>query len=64
MSTNIKEFRKKLHTPVVPTDGGIFYPETDGEPMAASDPHRKEMVRTLDIFEAAFPPETGCLCFR
>ena len=54
MSTNIKEFRKKLHTPVVPADGGIFYPETDGEPMAASDPHRKEMVRTLDIFEVHF----------
>lgn len=54
MSTNIKEFRKELNIPVVPTDGGIFYPETDGEPMAASDRHRKEMTRTLDAFEAHF----------
>ena len=54
MSTNIKEFHKKLHIPVVPTDGGIFYPETDGEPMAASDRHRKEMTRTLDSFEVHF----------
>ncbi len=57
MSTNIKEFRKKNRIPVVPTDGGIFYPETDGEPMAASDRHRKEMTRTLDSFEAHFQPK-------
>ncbi len=57
MSTNIKEFRKEIHIPVVPTDGGIFYPETDGEPMAASDRHRKEMTRTLDTFEVHFQPK-------
>ncbi len=57
MSSNIKEFRKKLNISVVPTDGGIFYPETDGEPMAASDRHRKEMTRTLDAFEAHFQPK-------
>ena len=57
MSTNINEFHKKLHILVVPTDGGIFYPETDGEPMAASDSHRKEMTRTLDAFEAHFQPK-------
>ena len=54
MSTNINEFHKKLHIPVVPTDSGLFYPETDGEPMAASDLHRKEMTRTLDAFEVHF----------
>ena len=57
MSTNIKEFHKKLDIPVVPTDGGIFYPETDGEPMAATDRHRKEMMRTLYTFDGHFQPK-------
>ena len=29
MSTNIKEFRKKLNIHAVRTDGGIYYPETE-----------------------------------
>ena len=54
MSTNIEEFDKKTHIPAVPTDGGIYYPETDGEPMAVTDSHRKEMMRTLNTFDAHF----------
>ena len=57
MSTNIEEFDKNPHIPAVPTDGGIFYPETDGEPMAATDRHRDEMTRTLDTFDVHFQPK-------
>ena len=54
MSTNIKEFRKKLHIPDVLTDDGVYYPDSDDEPMAVTDRHRKEMMRTLNTFDAHF----------
>lgn len=36
----------------VPTD--ILYPEDDGKPMAASDLHRNQLIRTLHVIEAYY----------
>ena len=38
----------------VQTDTAIFYPETDGKPMAATDFHRRILIRTLHTLEAHF----------
>ena len=38
----------------VQTDTAIFYPETDGKPMAATDLHRRILMRTLHTLEAHF----------
>ncbi len=38
----------------VPTDTPIFYPDTDGKPMAASDLHRRILNRTLETLEAHY----------
>ena len=35
----------------------VFYPESDGEPMAETDVHRREMLALLDIFEWHFRDE-------
>ena len=38
----------------VPTDTPVFYPDTDGKPMAATDLHRRILIRTLHTLEAHF----------
>lgn len=38
--------------PYVPTDAAKLYPETDGEPMAATDLHRALLIWTLQALEA------------
>lgn len=38
----------------VPTDTPIFYPDTDGKPMAASDLHRRILFRTIETLEAHY----------
>lgn len=38
----------------IPLRQEIYYPESDGEPMAESDLHRKEMTYLLDALEAHF----------
>ena len=38
----------------VPTDTPIFYPDTDGKPMAASDRHRRILFRTIETLEAHY----------
>lgn len=50
MTTYIKENR----IPATPTDASIFYPETDGEPMAVSDLHRRILTRLLQVLDAHF----------
>ncbi len=38
----------------VPTDTPIYYPDTDGKPMAASDLHRRILFCTLETLEAHY----------
>ncbi len=38
----------------VPTDTPIYYPDTDGKPMAASDLHRRILFHTLETLEAHY----------
>ena len=38
----------------VPTDTAIFYPDTDGKPMAASDRHRRILNSTIETLEAHY----------
>ena len=45
---------KKGYMPAAPTDTAIFYPEEDGQPMAASDRHRAQLIRTLHALETYF----------
>ena len=47
-------YKKHDQIPAAPTDEGIFYPESDGKPMAVSDLHRRILIRTLQALEAHF----------
>ncbi len=38
----------------IPLQQEIYYPESDGQPMAESDLHRKEMIYLLDALEVHF----------
>ena len=38
----------------IPLQREIYYPESDGQPMAESDLHRKEMTYLLDALEVCF----------
>ncbi len=38
----------------VPTDTPLYYPDTDGKPMAASDLHRRILIHTLETLEAHY----------
>ena len=42
-----------------PTDTGIYYPEEDGKPMAASDIHRDILTRTIDALTEHFLPDSS-----
>ena len=42
------------HLSYVPTQESRLYPETDGQPMAASDDHRRVLMRILRVLEAFF----------
>ena len=43
---------EKKNLKYVPTD--TLYPEEDGKPMAASDLHRSQLIRTLHVIEAFY----------
>jgi Uma2 family endonuclease len=45
---------KTGHLGYAPTQESQLYPETDGKPMAASDDHRRVLMRVLRILEAFF----------
>ncbi len=47
-------YTKERQIPSVPTDTPIFYPDTDGKPMAVSDLHRRILTRTLQALDAHF----------
>ncbi|MYB65018.1 Uma2 family endonuclease [Candidatus Poribacteria bacterium] len=42
----------------VPTDTPIFYPDTDGKPMAASDLHRDILIGTIETLKARYKQQT------
>lgn len=42
------------HLGYVPTQESRLYPETDGQPMAVSDDHRRVLMRILRVLEAFF----------
>ncbi len=43
--------------PSAPTDTGIYYPEEDGQPMAATDLHRDILMRTIYALTEHFSPD-------
>lgn len=47
-------YTKENRIPSTPTDASIFYPETDGEPMAVSDLHRRILTRLLQVLDTHF----------
>ena len=49
-----RTYTEESATPYVPTDTAIFYPDTDGKPMAASDLHRRLLTWTLHALEEHF----------
>ncbi|MYF57057.1 Uma2 family endonuclease [Candidatus Poribacteria bacterium] len=49
-----RTYTEESAIPYVPTDTAIFYPDTDGKPMSASDLHRRLLIRTLDALEEHF----------
>ncbi len=42
-----------------PTDTGIFYPEEDGQPMAATDLHRDILMQTIDTLTEHFRADSS-----
>ena len=50
----MKTYPNGLQIPYAPTETTIFYPETDGKPMAASDEHRQQLIWILQVLEAHF----------
>ena len=53
MATYMEQFR----FPAAPTDTGIYYPEEDGQPMAATDLHRDILMRTIYALTEHFSPD-------
>ena len=47
-------YKNGLNMPYAPTDTADFYPETDGEPMAASDFHLEILIWLLQTLKAHF----------
>lgn len=47
-------YGKGLKIPYAPTEEKRLYPDTDGEPMAASDLHRQQLIWILQILETHF----------
>ena len=47
-------YKNRLHIPYAPTDTADLYPDTDGEPMAASDLHLEILIWLLQALRAHF----------
>ena len=50
---------EQARIPSAPTDTGIFYPEEDGQPMAATDLHKDILMRTIYALTEHFSPDTS-----
>ena len=55
MATYMEQSR--IHS--APTDTGIFYPEEDGQPMAATDLHRDILMQTIDTLTEHFRADSS-----
>ncbi len=49
---------------LAPQSQNVFYPETDGKPMAETDLHRQLIIKMVDILQRAFPEAyvSGNIC--
>ncbi len=49
---------------LAPQSQNVFYPETDGKPMAETDLHRQLIIKMIDILQGAFPEAyvSGNIC--
>ncbi len=49
---------------LAPQSQNVFYPETDGKPMAETDFHRQLIIKMTDILQGAFPEAyvSGNIC--
>ena len=50
----MQTYPKGSQIPYAPTEESDPYPDTDGEPMAATDLHRHQLMRTLQTLETHF----------
>ena len=50
--------KNRINIPYAPTDATDLYPETDGEPMAASDFHLEILIQLLQTLKAHFAEMT------
>jgi Uma2 family endonuclease len=50
-------YPKGRSIPYAPTEEIDLYPDSDGEPMAASDLHRDQLIWTLQALQAHFAPQ-------
>ena len=50
-------YPKQPRIPYAPTEENVLYPDSDGEPMAASDLHRRQLMWTLQTLETHFVPQ-------
>ena len=54
----MENYPNGLKIPYAPTDATDLYPETDGQPMAASDLHREILIWLLQSLESYFAPKS------
>ena len=47
-------YRDQHHIPYAPTETAELYPDSDGQPMAVSDLHRRILTRTLGVLDTHF----------
>ena len=47
-------YRDQHHIPYAPTETEELYPDSDGQPMAVSDLHRRILTRTLEVLDTHF----------
>ena len=47
-------YRDRFHIPYAPTETADLYPDSDGQPMAVSDLHRRILTRTLEVLDTHF----------
>ena len=50
----MQTYPKGTQIPYAPTNENIYYPDSDGEPMAATDLHRDQLIWTLQTLETHF----------
>lgn len=57
MKGNVKTNSQAVKKSLILTDGEVFYPETDGEPMAETDKHRDLILELIETLKRYFSAE-------